>query len=163
LAEARFREDLYYRIATWVVELPPLRARLADIPNLAAHFLSRECARRGVRARGISRAALDALRTYAWPGNVRQLENEMARAALFLADDDVLDTGRLSPAVRQPAAAEGGPLLEDALLRAERDAIQRALRDSGMDVTAAAAALGLGRSTLYRRMKALGLSSGPDD
>jgi transcriptional regulator with PAS, ATPase and Fis domain len=162
LAEGRFREDLYYRIATWVVELPPLRARAADIPNLAAHFLGRECGRRGVRARGISRAALEALRAYPWPGNVRQLENEMARAALFLADDDVLDTSRLSPFVRQPAAAADGGRLEDALLHAEREAIRRALHAHGLDVSAAAATLGLGRSTLYRRMKALGLSNEPD-
>jgi transcriptional regulator with PAS, ATPase and Fis domain len=157
LEEGRFREDLYYRVATWLAEMPPLRQRRADIPNLAAHFLARECARRGVRARGISKAALLALQAHPWPGNVRQLENEMARAALFLGDGDLLDTARLGPAFREPAPATGGRL-EDVLERAERDAIARALQEQGHDVTAAAAALGLGRSTLYRRMKALGLT-----
>jgi DNA-binding NtrC family response regulator len=157
LAEGRFREDLYYRIASWTARLPALRERRADIPNLAAHFLAREGARRGVSARGISRAALDALISYAWPGNVRQLENEMSRAALFLAEGDLLDTSRLSAVVREPAASAGGRL-EDVLQRAERDAIARALLAHDQDVTAAAQALGLGRSTLYRRMKALGLS-----
>ena len=157
-AEGRFREDLYYRIATCVLTLPPLRERPGDVPNLAAHFLSRECARRGVQARGISRGALDVLRAAPWPGNVRQLENEMARAALFLSDGDLLDTSRLSPVLRAAPAGPSGSTLEEALARAEQEAIARALQRTEGDVSAAAAALGLGRSTLYRRMKALGLS-----
>jgi DNA-binding NtrC family response regulator len=160
LAERAFREDVYYRIATWTVRLPPLRERRADIPNLAAHFLAREAERAGVRARGISRAALDALARYDWPGNIRQLEKEMARAVLFLADGELLDTSRLSPQVRQPTGEPGtgtGTRLADILERAEREEIVAALARCGGDVEKAAEVLDLGRSTLYRRMKALGI------
>src|SRR5262249_50388427 len=96
IAAGQFREDLYYRIATWVVELPPLRHRRADIPNLAAFVLSREIARHGLAVRGISRAALDRLVHHNWPGNIRELENEIARAALFVRGHDLVDSAALS-------------------------------------------------------------------
>ena len=161
-SEGRFREDLYYRIATWVAEVPPLRRRREDIPNLAAHFLMRAAASRELRVQGISRAAMDALAACEWPGNVRQLEKEMGRAVLFLSDGDLLDTGRLGPAVGRSSPSAAGSL--DALLeRVERQAIAKALQTAGGDVERAAEALGLSRSTLYRRMKQLAIapSGGP--
>jgi DNA-binding NtrC family response regulator len=165
-AERQFREDLYYRIAIWTPHLPPLRFRKGDIPNLAAHFLAREAARRGLRVRGLSRAALDALVAYDWPGNVRQLEKEMARSVLFLGDGEMLDTARLSDPVRRagraaPASETGG--LAAVLERAEREEILKAVRAAQGDVARAAEALGVGRSTLYRRMKALGLDAPSED
>ncbi len=161
-SEGRFREDLYYRIATWVAEVPPLRRRREDIPNLAAHFLMRAAASRELRVQGISRAAMDALSAYEWPGNVRQLEKEMGRAVLFLSDGDLLDTGRLGPAVGRPSPSAAGSL-DDLLERVERQAIAKALQTAGGDVERAAEALGLSRSTLYRRMKQLAIapSGGP--
>jgi len=156
LAEGRFRQDLYYRIATWAAELPPLRRRRADIPNLAAHFLGREAARRGIRVRGISRGALDVLLDCAWPGNIRQLEQEVSRAVLFLSEGELLDSSRLSPSLR---AAAPRSALTDVLEDAERNAIKDALRASSGDVAIAAEKLGVGRSTLYRRLKALGIDS----
>jgi transcriptional regulator with AAA-type ATPase domain len=164
-SEGRFREDLYYRIATWTVQLPPLRRRLADLPNLAAHFLAREAARTGIRAKGISRSALERLTAYEWPGNIRQLEKEMARAVLFLEDGDLLDSARLGSALQQQASSPGtrGPTrLADTLERVERDEILATLKACSGDVAQAADALGLGRSTLYRRMKALGIEVPPD-
>ncbi|HEX6737896.1 MAG TPA: sigma 54-interacting transcriptional regulator [Vicinamibacteria bacterium] len=157
-AEGRFREDLYYRIATWTAELPPLRARRADIPNLAAFFLAREARRRGLSLRGISRAALDRLLAYDWPGNVRQLEKELSRAVLFLGEGELLDSARLSPALSEAAPAGAGFGLEAIVEEAERKAITRALQDHQGDVDAAAGALGISRSTLYRRLKALGIT-----
>jgi DNA-binding NtrC family response regulator/pSer/pThr/pTyr-binding forkhead associated (FHA) protein len=158
VAEGRLREDLYHRIATWVVHLPALRDRRADIPNLAAHFLAREAARAGRRVGGISRAAVDVLRGYDWPGNIRQLENEMSRAVLFLEDDEILDTARISPAIVSGRAdPSGGGRLEDTLAAVERRAIGEALAAADGDVEAAAAKLGLSRATLYRRMKALAI------
>jgi two-component system response regulator AtoC len=157
LAEHAFREDLYFRIATWTAELPPLRERRPDIPGLAAHFLSREASRLGVKVAGISRAALDRLVAHEWPGNVRQLENEMARAVLFLADGELLDTGRLSPEIRSANPLSRGGRLEDTLAHVEREEIRKALEAEDGDVGKAAERLGLGRSTLYRRMKQLGL------
>jgi DNA-binding NtrC family response regulator len=156
LAEGGFRSDLYHRIADWVVEVPPLRERRPDIPNLAGHFLARACAGRGVRAAGISRAAVAALTAYSWPGNVRQLEKEMGRAALFLDDGELLETTLLQPDIREATAdGNGGDELREVLERAERSHIERVLADCSGDVSAAAKRLGIGVSTLYRRIKAL--------
>ncbi len=157
LAARTFREDLFYRIATWTAEIPPLRHRRADIPNLAVHFLAREAARRGVRVTGISEAALERLTAYDWPGNVRQMENEMARCVLFLGDGQMLDTARLGDAIRNAEPSAAGSRLSEALERAEREEIEQALKATDGDTAKAAARLGIGRSTLYRRLKALGL------
>jgi DNA-binding NtrC family response regulator len=160
-AEGRFRDDLYYRIATWVAEVPPLRNRREDIPNLAAHFLMRAAASRELRVQGISRAAMDALVACDWPGNVRQLEKEMGRALLFLSDGELLDTGRLGPAVVRASPSAAGSLA-DLLEQVERQEIAKALRKTAGDVERAAQALGLSRSTLYRRMKQLAITLSGD-
>jgi len=157
LDDGTFRSDLFHRISDWVVELPPLRRRRADIPNLAAHFLGRACAERGVRAAGISRAAVAALVAYDWPGNVRQLEKEMGRAALFLEDGELLDTSRLQEAIVAADSTADADDLKSTLERAERLHIERVLAECADDVAAAAERLGIGLSTLYRRMKALSI------
>lgn len=156
-AEGAFRDDLFYRIATWEVELPPLRRRRADVPNLAAHFLARAAARRNLALRGISRGALDRLVAYDWPGNIRQLENEMERAALFLTDGELLGSTRLSPEVLAGPKLPAGETLAERLLYVERAEIGKALAASDGEVAQAAELLGVGRSTLYRRMRELGL------
>jgi transcriptional regulator with AAA-type ATPase domain len=153
-----FRTDLYHRLAGWVAELPPLRQRRADVPNLAAFFLAHHAAERGVRVAGISRAAIAALTAYSWPGNVRELENEIARAVLFLEDGELLDTARLSEAVRAARDRADGSTLAAVLERVERDEIALALAAAG-SVEAAAARLGMSRATLYRRIKELGISA----
>ncbi len=163
LRKGRFREDLYYRIATWTTVLPPLRFRRADIPNLAAHFLVREGGRRGIRVAGISRAALDLLVACPWPGNIRQLEKEMCRAVLFLRDGELLDTPRLDATLGQSAGIPSGASLASRLEWVEREEIERALARCDGDVTLTAELLGLGRSTLYRRMKELGIEPGADE
>ena len=84
-----FREDLYYRLNVFPMTLPPLRARKEDIPDLAMSFLARFAAEEGKRVRRITREAMDLLQSYAWPGNVRQLENALFRAVV-LADADEL-------------------------------------------------------------------------
>ncbi|MEM7354325.1 MAG: sigma 54-interacting transcriptional regulator, partial [Acidobacteriota bacterium] len=104
LREGSFRSDLYHRIADWTVRLPSLRERRGDIPNLAAHFLAREVERRGLRIAGISRGAMDLLEAYDWPGNIRQLEREMCRAALFLEKGELLESSHLQEAIRQVEA-----------------------------------------------------------
>lgn len=157
LESGAFRSDLYHRIADWVVEIPPLRERREDIPNLAAHFLSRACAEAGVDPAGISRAALDVLVGAPWPGNIRQLEREMSRVALFLEDDDLLDTSRLQGSLFSPSEVTGPKSLKAVIEDAEREAIEAALVASAGDVVEAAQRLEVGRSTLYRRMGALGI------
>ena len=161
LEDGGFRPDLYHRIADWVVELPPLRDRREDIPNLAAYFLGRACTQRGVAAVGISRAAVRALAAFPWPGNIRQLEREMARAALFLEDQDLLDTTVLQPAILQGGAEESPVTLGEYLEETERRAIESALLACDGDVPAAAHRLGIGRSTLYRRLPSLGIEVQP--
>jgi transcriptional regulator with PAS, ATPase and Fis domain len=151
-----FRADLYHRIAGWVVELPPLRQRRADIPNLAAHFLSRAGDRAGVRIRGVSRQALETLTACHWPGNIRELETEMNRAVLFLEDGELLDSGRLSSHLQRPRTAPITGALADQLEHAEREIITRTLHETA-STDAAAERLGISRATLYRRLKALGI------
>ena len=157
LEDGRFRRDLYHRIADWVIELPSLRNRPADIPNLAAYFLSAAGAERGVRPAGISRAAVSALTAYAWPGNIRELEKEMCRAALFLEDGELLDTSCLQPKILESRVGPGDERLKTVLEETERKHIERILGECGGSVSDAARRLGVGQSTLYRRMKALGV------
>jgi DNA-binding NtrC family response regulator len=155
-----FRTDLYHRIADWRVELPPLRERRADIPNLAAWFLARETARHGLGAAGISLAALERLEACRWPGNVRQLEREMARSALFLEPGQLLQTVHLHEDLRTGGAARPTGTLRERLEAVERREIERALENAGGQAQLAARELGIGRTTLYRRMKELGVSAG---
>jgi DNA-binding NtrC family response regulator len=156
VAEGSFRLDLYHRIAGWVVELPPLRQRTADIPGLALHFLGEEGRKLGRRFRGISRAALDALVACPWPGNIRQLQQEISRCALFMDDGDVLEASLLGSEVLRGARPEGGDTLAARLESFERQEIERALAATGGQVAEAAQRLGVHRATLYRRLKALG-------
>lgn len=147
----RFRLDLYHRIADWAVTLPPLRERRSDLLPLAAHFLERECRKRGLTVSGISRDAHALMKAYHWPGNVRELEREMMRATLFMENGQVVDASLLSDAIRAPLPAGGR---ESTLTRG---AIEAAIDQSQGNMSQAAEHLGVARSTLYRRMKALGI------
>ncbi|MEM7049324.1 MAG: sigma 54-interacting transcriptional regulator [Acidobacteriota bacterium] len=158
LQSGAFRRDLFHRIAGWEVTLPPLRRRRADIANLAVTFLAAAAASRGMRPAGISKAALAALEAYSWPGNIRQLRSEISRAALFLEDGDLLDREALGDAFQ---SLDGGPRegLKAVLEGVERDEICRALAAARGQVPLAAERLGLAVSTLYRRLKALGIEA----
>ncbi len=96
IAAGRFREDLYHRLAGYLLRLPPLRERRADVALLAAFFFDQAVARAGLRSPGLSRAALAALLDYSWPGNVRQLATEIAKATLLLEPGEVLGPEHLS-------------------------------------------------------------------
>ena len=157
IEQGLFRRDLFHRLTYWQVTLPALSQRRADIPNLAVYFLDRECRRLGVRTGGLTRSAMATLLAYPWPGNVRQLERQMVRSALFLGDGEPLDRVHLDGlAHRQPPP--GG--LDGFLESVERRAIEQALAAAGGDVGRAAERLDLGRSTLYRRVKHLGIAVG---
>lgn len=148
-----FRRDLFHRLSGWEVRLPPLAERRADIVNLAVFFLDREMSRFGLTCRGLSPEVAARLESEPWPGNVRQLERWMVRAALFLEDGERLEMSRLpAPAAEDDHAPEG---LDAFIRQVERRAIDDALRQSAGDVEAAAQRLGVGRSTLYRRLKHL--------
>jgi len=147
-----FRLDLYHRIADWRAELPTLRDRRQDIPGLAALFLARSCAARGVRSGGLSKNAVDALCAYSWPGNVRELEREMSRLALFIDDGEVVSSDLLRPDVRAAPAATTDNTLTARLALEERRLITEALVRTGGQVEEAARGLGVSKATLYRRL-----------
>jgi formate hydrogenlyase transcriptional activator len=157
VADSRFRSDLYYRLNVFPLVLPPLRERSEDIPPLVRHFTQRFARRMGRRIETIPSAVMEALVHYPWPGNIRELQNLMERAAL-------LSTG---PSLRVPL----GEILNDpgfsggnALEQAEREQILRALRESNWVVggaRGAAARLGLKRTSLAYKMDRLGISRPP--
>ena len=153
-AEGRFREDLYYRLNVVRVQLPPLRERREDIPLLAEHFVALYRRRNGRDIEGISGAALEALLDYDWPGNVRELEHAIERAVV-LAEGRVIQPGDLPPGI---GAASHAPRevrvpLGATLREIEERVIQHTLAQTGGDKTAAAALLGIGRRTIYRRIE----------
>src|SRR5215213_9179645 len=147
-----FREDLYYRLNVFPMTLPPLRARREDIPDLARSFLARFAAEEGKRVRGLSAEALSLLVRYDWPGNVRQLENALFRAV-------VREIVRVE--VRDPHAIslvdESGDMRK--LEELEAEIIRFALQHYRGHMSAVSRRLGIGRSTLYRKLKDLGLAS----
>lgn len=155
LGDGRFRSDLFYRIADWQVCLPPLRERVADILPMATHFLAAACRERGIALRGITRAAANALLAYTWPGNVRELAREMARAAVFLTDGDSLAQSDLQAPIQASTAPASD--LKSQLEAAERRILKLAMHQSDGNLSQVAERLGIARSTLYRRLDALGL------
>ncbi len=161
LASETFRADLFHRIADWRVELPPLRQRKADIINLAAYFLAQSARKRGLAQVGISKRAAAILECCPWPGNVRQLEREIARAVLFLEPGELLQSHHLQQSIRDAprAAAHTDGTLRERLDAAERAIVAEVLRRHDGDVRAVAKILDIGRSTLYRRIKAWGLDA----
>jgi two-component system NtrC family response regulator len=169
-AEGRFRGDLLYRLNAVTLRIPPLRDRGGDAVLLARLFLGRMAREGGRRLRGFSPDALEAIAAHSWPGNVRELENRVRRGVL-MADGPLLGATDLELAV--PAGVDGDPDcdLRGARLRAERDAIVRALARSNGSMAAAARLLGISRPTLYGLLdthglavpRAQGATAGADD
>ena len=153
IRQGGFREDLFYRLNVISVALPPLRERREDIPLLAAHFLDRSGRRLGRRAR-LSPAAVDRLLRYPWPGNVRELENAIERSAI-LAPQEVIEPDDLPPHVTGGVALGPAPLLEgeQTLAEAERAHIIQTLERCAWNHSRAAESLGIGRTTLWRKLK----------
>ncbi len=158
VARGTFREDLYYRLAVIVVRVPALRDRREDIPELVAHFLQRS-ARREV---SVDRAALAALCAAPWPGNVRQLQNEVLRAAVLSEDvirAEHLTVGVSSPEPRAAPTGHSGLDLRNAVEDVERAMVLRALASHGGNQTRAAKTLGLSRFGLQKKLRRLGISA----
>ncbi|HRI08001.1 MAG TPA: sigma-54 dependent transcriptional regulator, partial [Nannocystaceae bacterium] len=159
----RFREDLLYRLSVIQTNLPPLRERQSDIPALVEHFAASLGESIGRRIDGIAPAAMDALVRYRWPGNVRELRNVVERA-LVLGDGPILDIDDLPPELARAASltpTQPPPPASEAAVRTlaelERDAIVQALAVTQGNKARAAALLGIDRTTLYRKLKDLGL------
>src|SRR5690606_48322 len=100
-----FREDLYFRLNVFSVQLPPLKERREDIPLLAQHFVERFASEAGKRIRGVTPAAMEILQAYSWPGNIRELRNTMERGVI-LCDGDMIDESHLPPEM-EPASSTG--------------------------------------------------------
>jgi DNA-binding NtrC family response regulator len=152
-----FREDLFYRLNVIPVVLPPLRERREDIPLLAESFLSHFAERQG-RVLRLSAGAMERLFRYAWPGNVRELENVMERTAI-LAPAETVEPGDLPPHVGAGLALGPAPALaaEQTLGEAERAHIIQTLERYSWNHSRAAEALGIGRTTLWRKLKEYGV------
>jgi transcriptional regulator with PAS, ATPase and Fis domain len=162
VAEGRFRQDLFYRINVINIELPPLRDRFADIPLLAGHFLQQVGEESGKPMQGFSDEAMAALQRYAWPGNVRELQNVVERAVLLgkgsiIQLDDL--PGNLRSSVPMPTKSNTGCTLKEALAGPERQIILEVLEANNWNRNVTADALGINRTTLYKKMKRLGLES----
>jgi formate hydrogenlyase transcriptional activator len=159
VADGTFRADLYYRLNVFPVLLPPLRERLDDIPRLVRHFTQRFARRMGRRIETIPSAVMDALVRYSWPGNVRELQNVIERAVILSPGPSLqVPSGDLQPAATQAAAPTSAAVT---LADAEREHILGVLRETGGVLggpEGAAARLGMKRSTLYKKMKKLGIS-----
>ena len=170
----RFREDLYYRLNVVQVTIPPLRERIGDIPALARHLLARIAEQPGLRPLGITDDALQLLGSYDWPGNVRQLQNALFRAAVLCDGDGLaradfpqiaqLAAGRpAANGAQAPGNGHAGVTLfrPDGNLRAldeiEADVIRLAIGHYRGRMTEVARRLGIGRSTLYRKLGELGI------
>jgi two-component system, NtrC family, response regulator AtoC len=148
-----FREDLYFRLSGIVLTVPPLRERRDDIAALARHFVSFYSDREGRKVESISPEAMQILLSYAWPGNVRELQNAMERAVV-LGHSDFIEPEDLPPNLLghedfKSTPPPGQQTLEDV----ERAYILSALREHGRNQTKAAAALGINRTTLWRKLK----------
>jgi formate hydrogenlyase transcriptional activator len=160
VAEKKFRSDLYYRLKVFPIDIPPLRDRREDIPLLVRYFANKYARRMGKQIESIPKETMDALSHYAWPGNIRELQNLMERAALLSNGPSLRVPLAEILADSGPTAASGGNALE----HAEREQIVQALRETNWVVGGAggaAARLGLKRTSLSYKMHKLGISRPP--
>ncbi len=154
IADGRFREDLYYRLAEIVVKIPALAARPGDAPLLAKHFLQRYAASMNPAVKGFSPDALSAIDRHDWPGNVRELENRLKRAVI-MADGKLVNAADLD--LEAADDDDGAINLKAVRDEADRKAIRRALARSEGNISNAAKLLGISRPTLYDLLKQHGL------
>jgi transcriptional regulator with GAF, ATPase, and Fis domain len=158
----RFRQDLYYRLMVFPIKLPTLRERREDIPLLAGHFLKRYAEEYRVELPGFSQDALDALASYAWPGNIRELENEVQRIVIQAETGHWIEVTDLSPRLRKiegtvTRIAPKQGTLKEMMEQVERWLIAEALRDHGGNKTKTAATLGITREGLHKKLAKFGV------
>jgi len=159
IEEGTFRPDLYYRLSVFPIQIPPLRERREDIPDLVRHFVMKHGLKLGRKVKTIPQSAMDALSAYPWPGNVRELENVVERA-MILSHGDRLELGEWPPKAGVTSRGRRVPTLEEL----EREHISSVLELTGGRVSGekgAAKLLGMRPSTLQGRMKKLGIVRKP--
>jgi Nif-specific regulatory protein len=160
--KGRFRQDLYYRLMVFPIKLPTLRERREDIPLLAAHFLKRYADEYRVEISGFTQDALDALSSYNWPGNIRELENEIQRLVIQAEPGHWLEITDLSPRLRKiegtvTRIAPKQGTLKEMMEQVERWLITEALRDHGNNKTKTAVTLGITREGLHKKLAKFGV------
>jgi DNA-binding NtrC family response regulator len=162
----RFREDLYYRLNVVPVYAPPLRERREDVPELCERFLAEACERNGRRPMSLARDAVVALQAQEWPGNVRELRNLVERLVILCDGPQIGadDVARVLPGARKPRTDRfrAGASFHELVEEAEREIILGALDQHQGNVSDTARTLGLERSHLYKKMRALGLKRGAE-
>ncbi len=169
VAEGRFRSDLLYRLNVYSVTVPPLRERLDDIPELVRHFIGKYGTLHGKQVQGITDRAMEMLRTYHWPGNIRELGNMIERGIILAEQDGFIEAAQLFPNVAEQeevsaAMGLGNPNLDQLLVEGfdlahwEEALMARALKKAGGNITRAAKLLGLSRATLDYRLKKSNIS-----
>jgi len=168
IAAGRFREDLFYRLNVVPVRIPPLRERREDIPEMVGHYLARFAAERHMSTPSISEEAMAALQAHDWPGNVRQLRNIIERTIILAPGDRVacIDVDLLPPEILENQNAMGGPTAAVAImgspLREARESFEREylkiqIRRFSGNISRTASFIGMERSALHRKLKALGI------
>jgi DNA-binding NtrC family response regulator len=159
--QGRFRPDLYYRLSVFTIDVPPLKARPTDVPALAEHFLQYFAAKLSKRLPGLDAECLRLLQQYEWPGNVRELKNVLERAAILAPADQPLSAAYLPDEFHAlPPAASAALGSDDCSLRAmEARHIQQQLHKVQGNKTEAARQLGIGLTTLYRKLQEYGLQA----
>jgi two-component system nitrogen regulation response regulator NtrX len=158
-AAHEFREDLYFRLAVIPLVVPPLRERREDVPALVEHFAAQVARETARKPRAFNAGALELLRAYAFPGNVRELRNLVERLVIMSPGIGIGADEVRAVLPRADAQADAGGRLGEAVREFERRQIESALQAEGGNVTRAAARLGLERSHLYKKMRKLGFQS----
>jgi two-component system nitrogen regulation response regulator NtrX len=160
VAQGKFREDLYYRVSVVPIRVPALRERPQDIQPMAEYFLEDFCVRNGFRRKSFHPEVWDAFESCKWPGNARELRNAVERMAI-LSHDDMLTSAAIPLELRMPQRDNGArSSVQEARESAEREHVLRALEEAGWNVSSAARALGMERTNLHKRIRALGLARG---
>jgi transcriptional regulator with PAS, ATPase and Fis domain len=163
VAEGRFREDLYYRLAVYPLNVAPLRERATDIPLLVEHGLAQLRGRiPGAPALTCSPLAMRLLRQYLWPGNVRQLMAALESAAISAGDSGRIEAQHLPEEIREAQDSSSVRYKASAPPDDERAAIEAALAHTGGVLSRAADLLGMGRTTLWRKMRGYGINHSAD-
>ncbi len=157
VSEDKFREDLFYRLSVVPIRMPPLRERTEDIRSLAGYFLEEFCARNNFRRKTIDEEVLSILERYTWPGNVRELRNAIERMAILSPSDRIMVAG-VPLEIRLTSDAASRSNLQQTRESAERESILKALEQTNWNVSGAARILGIERTNLHKRIRALGIS-----
>ena len=162
VAKGAFRQDLYYRLMVFPIRLPPLRERREDVPLLAEHFLKRYVQEYRRDIAGLSQEALDALASYAWPGNIRELENEIQRLVIQAEPGAWIEVGDLSPQIRKVEGtlsriAPKKGTLKEMMEQVERWLLAEALRENDNNKTRTAERLGITREGLHKKLSKFGM------